>query len=61
MQIPLLAVDAVKAVIRNRIFDRVGELPAEQRSAMLFSPADHTSHLAPGARRYECAIYTEIR
>jgi arginase family enzyme len=33
-----LAVDAVLAVIGDRIFDRAGELPAEQLAAILFSP-----------------------
>jgi len=35
-----LAVDAVLAVIGDRIFERVGELPAEQLAAILFSPAE---------------------
>jgi arginase family enzyme len=39
----LLAVDAVLAVIGDRIFDRVGQLPAEQLAAVLFSPTNHTS------------------
>jgi agmatinase len=38
-----LAVDAVLAVIGDRIFDRVGDLPAEQLAAILFSPTNHTS------------------
>jgi agmatinase len=35
-----LAVDAILAVIGDRIFDRVGELPAEQLAAILFTPAE---------------------
>jgi arginase family enzyme len=31
-----LAVDAVLAVIGERVFDRAGELPAEQLAAVLF-------------------------
>jgi len=33
-----LAVDAILAVIGDRIFDQVGELPAEQLAAILFTP-----------------------
>ena len=33
-----LAVDALLAVISHRIFERVGELPAEQLAAVLFTP-----------------------
>jgi arginase family enzyme len=33
-----LAVDAVLAIIGDRLFDRVGELPADQLRAVLLTP-----------------------
>ncbi|HUZ51185.1 MAG TPA: arginase family protein [Streptosporangiaceae bacterium] len=33
-----LAVDALLSVIQHRVFERVGELPAEQLAAVLFTP-----------------------